>query len=195
MQNPKFNFMGLDHVALSSSNMARTVAFYNGKLGMPILHSIEYLDADGSPTGQHYFFGVGSGEAHIAFFYWKKGYQNIPEAKPNSDETKKAADLHPLARPIGDLDHINLRVEAAHIARYCELLTAEGIAFTHTWRREDPERPGVLLGVTTENGFSEPAEDALMSSVYFVDPDGINLEFNAWFPRWANWRYKHVPWG
>ena len=46
----KIEFLGLDHVALGCSDMQRTVDFYHGLLGMPILHTLEYtgddLDAD-----------------------------------------------------------------------------------------------------------------------------------------------------
>ena len=32
-----------------------------------------------------------------------------------------------------------------------------------------------------------------MTSVYFSDPDGINLEFNAWLPALRSWRNDGRP--
>ena len=77
--------------------MKRTYDFYHGLLGMPVLHSIEYTDKDDDgnvvPMGQHFFFGVGgeNPNAHIAFFYWKNGYQNAPGFGVPADVTRPAA--------------------------------------------------------------------------------------------------------
>jgi catechol 2,3-dioxygenase-like lactoylglutathione lyase family enzyme len=188
----KIEFLGLDHVALGCTDMKRTVDFYHGLLGMPILHTLEYTGDDGTgnmvPMGQHFFFGVGgeNPNAHIAFFYWKNGYHpeagNItPDVRPDS--------VYPGAIKPGVVNHLNLRVAPERIAEYCDFLTAAGVPFRHTLRYGDPWRE-----VTTMNGYTAPEEGCLMDSVYFDDPDGLRLEFNAWLPEWDKWPNDHEPW-
>jgi catechol 2,3-dioxygenase-like lactoylglutathione lyase family enzyme len=188
----KIEFLGLDHVALGCSDMKRTVDFYHGILGMPILHTIEYLGDDGSgnqvPVGQHFFFGVGgeNPNAHLAFFYWKNGYH--PEAGNMGDDGLPPG-VYPRAIKPGVAAHINLRVAQERIPEYCDVLAAAGLPFRHTTRYANPWRE-----VTTVNGYAPPKAGCLMDSVYFDDPDGIHLEFNAWLPEWDSWPNDHEPW-
>jgi catechol 2,3-dioxygenase-like lactoylglutathione lyase family enzyme len=186
------DFLGLDHVALGCSDMKRTVDFYHGVLGMPILHTLEYMGDDGSgnqvPMGQHFFFGVGgeNHNAHLAFFYWRHGYHpeggNItPDVRPEG--------VAPRAFKPGSVGHINLRVASERIPEYCDLLLRAGIPFKHTTRYTDPWRE-----VTTVNAYAAPQNGCLMDSVYFDDPDGLHLEFNAWMPAWDDWRNDDEPW-
>jgi catechol 2,3-dioxygenase-like lactoylglutathione lyase family enzyme len=89
----------------------------------------------------------------------------------------------------GVVGHINLRVAAERIGEYCDLLAAAGVPFRHTARYANPWRE-----VTTVNGHKPPQPGCLMDSVYFDDPDGLHLEFNAWLPDWDNWPNDHEPW-
>ena len=50
-----FELRGINHLALVCSDMARTVDFYTGVLGMPLIKTIE-LPAG---MGQHFFFDCG----------------------------------------------------------------------------------------------------------------------------------------
>jgi len=191
--NTKFEFQGLDHVALGCSDMRRTVEFYNGTLGMPILHTLEYLEKDGQgnsvPMGQHFFFGVGgeNPNAHIAFFYWKNGYQTLPP-DPTADVVPPG--VSPRAIKIGGINHLNLRVAQDKIEEYCKRLGADGIQYKHVTRYGKPE----WTEVKTINGYTPPKPNCLMDSLYFDDPDGIHLEVNAWLPEWDEWRNDHEPW-
>jgi len=191
--NTKFEFQGLDHVALGCSDMKRTVEFYNGTLGMPILHTLEYFDDDGHgnsvPMGQHFFFGVGgeNPNAHIAFFYWKNGYQILP---PDPTADLVPSGVSPRAIKVGALNHLNLRVSQDKIEEYCKKLGAEGIEYKHVTRYGKPE----WTEVKTTNGYTPPKPNCLMDSLYFDDPDGIHLEVNAWLPEWDEWRNDHEPW-
>ncbi|MDP3138071.1 MAG: VOC family protein [Burkholderiaceae bacterium] len=187
--NPKFAFQGLDHIALICSDMAATTDFYHRKLGMPILHTLEYHGEGGEVVGQHFFFGVGDREAHIAMFWWKDGYQGIPKEQ----FAPLPKPRNPRAGPIGSLLHLNLRVAPDRIEEYCHKLKAEGIDFRHAVRYFDPQNPEVMRAVNSRNAYTPPGENALMDSVYFFDPDGIGLEFNAWLPQWATWPNHHVP--
>ena len=190
--NPKFQFKGLDHVALTCSDMARTVDFYHHKLGMPVLHTIEYFHANGERMGQHWFFGVGdpsNPDAHIAFFWWKDGYQTL--SKEELSTGKKP--LNPNATPVGGMLHLNMRVDHARMPEYAKKLTAEGIKYRQVTRYPDNANPQGMSGITSWNEYVPPKEGCLMDSIYFFDPDGIHIEFNAWLPAWRGWRNDHIP--
>lgn len=198
--NPVFDFKGLDHVALTCSDMKQTVDFYHGKLGMPVLHTIEYFDDDGALLGQHWFFGVGdesNPDAHIAFFCWKDGYQTL--TKEDIFTGKKPPNR--FARPIGGMLHLNLRVVPENLRPYAEKLTALGLPYRHVTRyhAHDSEKQATGLvtqgmrGITSLNEYHEPEEGWLMNSIYVFDPDGIEVEFNSWSPEWRGWRNDHVP--
>jgi catechol 2,3-dioxygenase-like lactoylglutathione lyase family enzyme len=188
----RIEFQGLDHVALGCTDMQRTVDFYHGILGMPILHTLEYFEDDGSgnkvPMGQHFFFGVGgeNPNAHLAFFYWKGGYH---ETAANISPEPRPANVHPRAIKPGILSHLNLRVAHEHIPAACEVLANAGIDFTHTTRYANPWRE-----ITSTNKYVPPLEACLMDSVYFDDPDGLHLEFNAWLPEWDSFPSDVAPW-
>jgi catechol 2,3-dioxygenase-like lactoylglutathione lyase family enzyme len=188
----KFEFKGLDHVALVVKDMKATVDFYHGLLGMPVLHTLEYFDDDGELTGQHWFFGVGdpsNPNAHIALFCWQGGYQTLPEdANPITVKPK-----NPQATPIGSLMHLNLRVDADKIQAYCEKLSGLKVPFRHSVRYYDPQNPPVMRAINSLDKYVEPEPGALMSSVYVSDPSGILVEFNAWLPGWENWPNDSVP--
>jgi catechol 2,3-dioxygenase-like lactoylglutathione lyase family enzyme len=198
--NPKFQFTGLDHVALTCGDMAATVDFYHGKLGMPVLHTIEYHDAAGKLLAQHWFFGVGdptNPDAHVAFFYWVDGYQTL--TKEEIGAGKKP--VNTFARPIGSMMHLNLRVAPENLRSYAEKLTTLGLPYRHVTRyAADVSRghmPGFFIegmrGITSRDAYHEPEEGWLMNSVYVIDPDGIEVEFNSWSPAWRDWRNDHVP--
>lgn len=184
--NKAFEFKGLDHVALIVRDMAETVDFYHTKLGMPVLHTLEYVDDDDNLTGQHWFFGVGdpgNTEAHLAMFWWKDGYQDLPaeDVKPRVKPSNK------MAQPVGSMLHLNLRVDAARIEEYCGRLKEFEIPFRHSVRYYNPERPGVMRAINSFDEYVAPEQGALMTSVYISDPSGNQIEFNAWLPGWENW--------
>jgi catechol 2,3-dioxygenase-like lactoylglutathione lyase family enzyme len=199
-KNPIFEFTGLDHVALTCSDMKRTVDFYHGKLGMPVLHTIEYFDEAGGLLGQHWFFGVGdptNPDAHIAFFWWKDGYQSLSKDDISSGKKPK----NRFARPIGGMLHLNLRVLPENMRPYAEKLTRIGLPYRHVTRynseRNEKQGAGLVTGgmrgITSMNEYHEPQEGWLMNSIYVFDPDGIEVEFNTWAPSWRDWRNDHVP--
>src|ERR1700748_409343 len=71
--NREFDFQGINHLALVSSDMARTVEFYSGVLGMPLIKTIDLPRG----MGQHFFFDIGNGDS-LAFFW----FPNAPQAQP-----------------------------------------------------------------------------------------------------------------
>ncbi|NIY69433.1 VOC family protein [Streptomyces malaysiensis] len=60
-------FVGLNHLALVTNDMDKTVRFYRDVLGMPLVGTTGNRD-EGYPY-RHYFLSIGRG-ASIAFFEW-----------------------------------------------------------------------------------------------------------------------------
>jgi catechol 2,3-dioxygenase-like lactoylglutathione lyase family enzyme len=195
MSNDAWKFQGLDHVAFTTSNMKRTVEFYNGLLGMPIIHAIEYqeadLDGNVSSVAQHYFFAAGgeNPEAHIGFFQWR-GAKNR-----TADPSSSRAPGDPAAP--GAFGHLNLKVDADLIEGYCTRLGEAGIPYSHKSRylfvpgeplpdpRVQAQHNRTWRIKATQNAYHQPDPGWLFSSVYLKDPDGVNLEFNAYGESWT----------
>ena len=79
---------GIHHVALISSDVERTVRFYQDVLGFPLTEVMENRDYPGST---HFFFDAGNGNA-IAFF-------DLP-----------GLDLGPYAEVLGGLHHMAISI-------------------------------------------------------------------------------------
>ena len=80
---------GLHHTALISSDVERTVRFYQDVLGFPLTELIENRDYPGS---SHFFFDIGNGNL-LAFF-------DFP-----------GLDLGPYAEVLGGLHHVAISVD------------------------------------------------------------------------------------
>lgn len=193
-KNPIFDFKGLDHVALTISDMKRSVEFYNGVLGLPVLHTLEYQNEDGDLIGQHWFLGVGDPDnehAHIAIFWWRNGYQSLSQEEIYTG--KKPANK--FAKPIGSMLHLNLRVDADRLQSYSEILKEKGIPFRQVSRyaagQSQLQATGLvnvgMRGKTSIDEYHQPDAGWLMNSIYVKDPDNIEIEFNAWAPTWREW--------
>lgn len=61
---PASTARGVHHMALLSSDVERTINFYQGMLGFPLTDLFENRDYEGST---HFFFDIGNGNA-LAFF-------------------------------------------------------------------------------------------------------------------------------
>jgi hypothetical protein len=61
---PATSARGVHHVALLSSDVERTVRFYQDLLGFPLTEMFENRDYEGST---HFYFDIGGGNA-LAFF-------------------------------------------------------------------------------------------------------------------------------
>jgi catechol 2,3-dioxygenase-like lactoylglutathione lyase family enzyme len=157
-----FQFGGVHHLALVTSDMARTVAFYRDLLGLRLIKSID-LPAG---VGQHFFFDLGNGDT-LAFFWFAEAPAHVdgassPVALPLEGDFRSAP---------GSMNHVAIKVAPEHIDGYREKLTALGIHCTEIVSHDeseyqladDPNDPGVWL-----------------RSVYFFDPDGHQLELAAW---------------
>jgi catechol 2,3-dioxygenase-like lactoylglutathione lyase family enzyme len=86
---PSSTARGLHHFALISSDVERTIRFYQGTLGFPLTELFENRDYPGST---HFFFDIGNGNL-LAFF-------DFP-----------GLDVGPYAEVLGGLHHIAISVE------------------------------------------------------------------------------------
>ena len=104
---PPSSARGIHHTALLSSDVERTIRFYQGVLEFPLTGIIENRDYRGS---SHFFFDVGHGNL-LAFF-------DFP-----------GLDLGPYAEVLGGLHHIAISVTPEKWAALRENLTAAGIPY------------------------------------------------------------------
>jgi len=157
----RFEFAGINHLALVCSDMAATVAFYEGLLGMRLIKTVE-LPAG---MGQHFFFDCGNGDS-LAFFW----FPDAPDAAPGLAAPAHRPDRGDATSAVGSMNHVAFNVPAERVAEYAARLTEAGVETSEVWNHDDSE-----FGLATEDH-----EGVFIRSVYFQDPDGILLEFAAW---------------
>jgi catechol 2,3-dioxygenase-like lactoylglutathione lyase family enzyme len=88
---------GVHHLALNTDDMKKTIDFYTGVLGMPLIHAMRVPPGLGTGPGnrgnppfenlRHYFFDMGN-DSTLAFFEIPKG------AKPHGDRDAIAGMQH-----------------------------------------------------------------------------------------------------
>ena len=100
---------GVHHVALISSDVERTVRFYQDLLEFPLTDMFENRDYQGST---HFFFDIGHGNA-LAFF-------DLP-----------GLDLGDYAEVLGGLHHLAISVEPERWAHLKAKLDDAGIPYQH----------------------------------------------------------------
>jgi catechol 2,3-dioxygenase-like lactoylglutathione lyase family enzyme len=106
-QRPPSSARGVHHVALISSNVERTIQFYQELLEFPLTEIFENRDYKGS---NHFFFDIGNGNL-LAFF-------DLP-----------GLDLGPYAEVLGGLHHLAISVEPARWQRLRDKLDAAGVEY------------------------------------------------------------------
>jgi catechol 2,3-dioxygenase-like lactoylglutathione lyase family enzyme len=104
-ERPASTARGLHHTALISSDVERTVRFYQDVLGFPLTELIENRDYPGS---SHFFFDIGNGNL-LAFF-------DFP-----------GLDVGPYAEVLGGLHHMAISVDPDRWAALVEQLTEAGV--------------------------------------------------------------------
>ena len=106
---PASSARGVHHVALLSSDVERTIGFYQDLLEFPLTDLFENRDYRGS---SHFFFDIGNGNA-LAFF-------DLP-----------GLDLGPYAEVLGGLHHLAISVEATRWSHLKGKLDEAGIGYQH----------------------------------------------------------------
>ena len=106
---PPSSARGVHHVALISSDVERTVEFYQGVLEFPLTEMFENRDYGGST---HFFFDVGNGNA-LAFF-------DLPRL-----------DVSAYAEVLGGLHHLAISVAPDRWAHLRSKLDGAGVEYAH----------------------------------------------------------------
>lgn len=169
-----FELRGINHLALVSSDMARTVEFYEGVLGMPLVKTVELPVG----MGQHFFFDCGGGD--LLAFFWFPG---APEGVPGVSAPAARPDKGDLTSAIGSMNHVAFAVPAEQIEAYRLRLMDAGIECSEVANHDDSE-----WGISKE---MHPG--VFVRSIYFQDPDGILLEFAATTRAFTPDDVRHTP--
>lgn len=159
--NAEFALGGINHVALVCSDMARTVEFYSGVLGMPLIKALDLPDG----MGQHFFFDAGNGDC-VGFFW----FADAPDGETGETTPAALPGLGDIVTAIGSMNHLAFHVPPERFDEYRQRLIDKGVAVGPVLNHDESpaqvaERlhPGVYI-----------------RSFYFYDPDGIMLEFACW---------------
>src|SRR5215472_5251250 len=161
MANTEFKLGGINHLALVSSDMKRTIDFYSGVLGMPLIKTI---DLPGG-MGQHFFFDCGGGDC-VAFFW----FPDAPDGMPGISAPKTRPDQGELLSATGSMNHVAFHVPADRFEAYRQRLKEKGVEVSPILNHDDS-----LYGIAREMH-----DGVFVRSFYFQDPDGILLEFACW---------------
>jgi catechol 2,3-dioxygenase-like lactoylglutathione lyase family enzyme len=172
--NTEFELGGINHVALVCADMARTVDFYSGVLGMPLIKS---LDLPGG-LGQHFFFDAGGGSC-VAFFW----FAEAPDRVPGMSSPDALPGLGEFISAVSSMNHLALHVPEDKFDEYRQKLKDKGV------------RVGPVL-----NHDESPTQVArelhpgvYVRSFYFNDPDGVTLEFACWTKEFTEPETPAVP--
>ena len=171
-QNKEFELRGVNHLALVCRDMKRTVDFYSGLLGMPLVKTIDLPDGG----GQHFFFDIGNGDS-LAFFW----FPDAPAAAPGiASPERSGLDLRTAH---GSMNHLAFDVSPEKIDEYRDRIKAKGIQVTQVVNHDD----------SPTQTSPEVDETTFVRSIYFFDPDGILLEFAAWQRDLGDGDVRHAP--
>ncbi len=106
---PASTARGVHHIALISSDVERTVQFFQGVLGFPLIEMFENRDYEGST---HFFFDIGNGNT-LAYF-------DLP-----------GLDLGPYQEVLGGKHHLAISVERPTWERLKAQLEEQHIETAH----------------------------------------------------------------
>jgi len=158
---PSFRLQGVDHLALVTDDMKKTIRFYTEVLGMALVHvrRIPYAPDRGQPpydNCRHYFFDMGNGSL-LAFFEY-------PSDAPAGNRDA-----------LGGMQHVAFKADRVNFERAQEQLRACAVPFVgpyhlggrfHSIYFFDPS--GIRLEITTD--LTQPDYDPV-STVYQTEAE------------------------
>jgi catechol 2,3-dioxygenase-like lactoylglutathione lyase family enzyme len=172
-QNTEFEFSGINHVALVSRDMERTVDFYTNVLGMPLIKTLEIPG-----NGQHFFFDCGNGDC-VAFFW----FPDAPAAAPGIASAGKMPGAGNIGSAHGSMNHLAFDVPVDKFDEYVDKLKAKGVEVSMVLNHDNS--PSTIAPEFNDGVF--------VRSVYFQDPDGVLLEFACWTKSFGPEDALHAP--
>lgn len=158
-------FSGVHHMALVCKDMEKTVDFYTRILGMKLVKAFDL----GAGMGQHFFFDMG-GDNLLAFFW----FDGAPVAAPGIASAENLLGTGGINSAHGSMNHVAFHASLEKIEGFREQLINSGVECSVMINHADVE---TVPGETNITG--EPDETTWVRSFYFLDPDGIMLEFCA----------------
>jgi catechol 2,3-dioxygenase-like lactoylglutathione lyase family enzyme len=175
--NTEFELRGFNHLALVCRDMAETIAWYEDKLGMKLVKTLELPGG----RGQHFFLDMGNGVDGVAFFW----FPDAPEGVPGESLQNWGG-----VTAIGSMNHVAFDVPAEHFEEYRQKLMDKGVRVTeiinHANSLEGGHRPE--YDADTDDG-----DDVFIRSMYFKDPNGTTLEFACWTKALDESDVRHAP--
>lgn len=160
-KNEKFEIRGINHLALVCKDMKRTVDFYTNVLGMPLTKTIDLPNG----SGQHFFFDIGNKDS-LAFFW----FPDSGESQPGITHPATNFGEGPITTSHATMNHVAFDIPEDKIEEYQKRLEDAGVDVTQVINHDDsPEQAHLEVTPTT-----------FVRSIYFLDPDGIMLEFAGW---------------
>jgi catechol 2,3-dioxygenase-like lactoylglutathione lyase family enzyme len=187
--NTEFELRGFNHVAFVCRDMAETVAWYEDKLGMRLVKTLELPGG----AGQHFFLDMGNGVDGIAFFW----FPDAPEGRPGDsihgsfdEQMRRVRGSAPGGvTAIGTMNHIAFDVAPDKIDEYLVKLRSKGVAVTEITNHANSLDGGHKADYDpdTDGG------DVFVRSLYFKDPNGTLLEFACWTTTFDESDVRHAP--
>ncbi|OBJ74205.1 VOC family protein [Mycobacterium sp. 1274756.6] len=159
--NTEFEFSGINHVALVCSDMARTVDFYTNTLGMPLVKALDLPNG----MGQHFFFDAGNGDC-VAFFW----FADAPDRVPGVSSPAAIPGIGEIVSAVSTMNHLALHVPPERFDAYRQKLKDKGVRVGPILNHDESE---TQVSATLHPG-------VYVRSFYFLDPDGITIEFACW---------------
>jgi catechol 2,3-dioxygenase-like lactoylglutathione lyase family enzyme len=169
----RFEFRGVNHVALVCRDMAETVDFYTRVLEMKMVKTLDLPNG----RGQHFFFDCGGGDC-IAFFW----FPNAPAVAPGIASMHEDYATKGTATAHASMNHLAISIPLEKFDAYAQRLRDKGVQLK-VINHEDSER----------HASPDVNEKTWIRSMYFRDPNGIHMEFAALTRAYASHDVAHDP--
>lgn len=162
----QLEYSGVHHMALVCQDMERTVDFYTNVMDMKLVKGFDL----GGGYGQHFFFDMGGGNL-LAFFWFADAARAAPGVASAANLLGKGGTI---SSAHGSMNHVAFHAPIDKIEAFRDKLIARGVECSpmvnHADREMAPGDPRVTYKVD---------DSTWVRSFYFLDPDGIMLEFCA----------------
>ncbi len=152
---------GVHHLAFVCRDMEKTVDFYTNILGMTLIKGFDI------PSGQHFFFDMGG--TNLLAFFW---FSDAPDAAPGVASAGHLLGKGSISSAHGSMNHVAFHAPLEKIEAIREELMSKDVEVSDVINHADiPTQPGILRTTAEIN------DTTWLRSIYFLDPDGIMLEF------------------
>ncbi|MCH7741882.1 MAG: VOC family protein [Proteobacteria bacterium] len=162
----ELEYKGVHHMALVCRDMEKTVDFYTNIMEMKLVKGFDL----GGGYGQHFFFDMG-GDNLLAFFWFADAAKAAPGVASAANLLGKGGTI---SSAHGSMNHVAFHAPLEKIEAFRDNLMAKGVECSQMINHADVETiPG-------ETRTTDDVDDTTwVRSFYFLDPDGIMLEFCA----------------